>query len=102
MRTAGGTMTKPSIGVAEPPEQIGFRSAYLPRYVDDAGLDGGSPAKNALRQGSADDLNVYTANIGGGLLGWAAFPSNYASKPKDDAVSHVPCWLRTAQSPASR
>ncbi|MCA9687057.1 MAG: hypothetical protein KC457_33125, partial [Myxococcales bacterium] len=25
-------------------------------------------AKSALRQGSADDLNIYTANIGGGLL----------------------------------
>jgi len=43
-------------------------------------------AKNALRQGSADDLNMYIANIGGGLLGWATFPSDYAARPALDGV----------------
>lgn len=33
--------------------------------------------KAALHQGDSETLNVYVADIGGGLLGWAYFPKSY-------------------------
>jgi hypothetical protein len=55
-------------------------------YTAGPGTTAQTQMKNALRIGGKADLNIYCNNIGGGLLGYATFPSSYAGNPKDDGV----------------
>jgi hypothetical protein len=43
-------------------------------------------AKSALVKSPTTTFNFYTANPGGGLLGWATFPWNLAANPTQDGV----------------
>jgi hypothetical protein len=71
-----------------------FQLAATDRTTNNAwyGMTPGSAAerqaKAALRRGSYDDLNIYVANPGGDLLGWATFPQSRVSATTlaDDGV----------------
>lgn len=72
------------VGAATPSPNTPFRFAYDPsattwtvnpawsRMVPESRAE--EQAKRALHVGGPATLNIYVANIGGGLLGWATFP----------------------------
>jgi hypothetical protein len=69
-----------------------FRLADVDRTANDAWFEAGIGSlaeremKAALRRGGASDLNIYTNDAGGNLLGWATFPFSYQSDPLYDGV----------------
>ncbi|MQA95243.1 MAG: zinc metalloprotease [Streptosporangiales bacterium] len=42
--------------------------------------------KRELREGGPETLNIYTADLGGELLGWATLPQRYRGAPEMDGV----------------
>ncbi len=62
------------------------RTSNATWYTAQPGTSAETNMKNALRKGTAQNLNLYLNNMGGGLLGWATFPWDYTASPKMDGV----------------
>jgi hypothetical protein len=83
---AGGVATGPGA------TDTGFRFtlADITRTADDAWFsdfnDHSAAIRSELRQGGPETLNIYTADLGPGLLGFSSFPQDYAKDPDQDGV----------------
>lgn len=62
------------------------RTANDSWYKAGHGSSAEAAMKNALRRGGAGDLNIYSASLEDGLLGWATFPTSYSGNPGNDGV----------------
>jgi hypothetical protein len=80
------------LNAAYSPARVKFNLVSIDVTANDAWYNVGigskeeKAMKSTLRRGGGNALNIYTANLGGGLLGWATFPKNYHSQPADDGV----------------
>ncbi|QBI52895.1 zinc metalloprotease [Streptomonospora litoralis] len=67
-----------------------FRLEDVTRTADDAWAAdfsaNESEIKSSLRQGGAETLNLYIAQLGDGILGQATFPQDYSAAPESDGV----------------
>ncbi|WP_017624985.1 zinc metalloprotease [Nocardiopsis chromatogenes] len=69
---------------------FGFELRAITRTADDAAFASvgrrGSADRAAMRRGGPETLNLYTADLGHGILGRSTFPQDYADAPGADGV----------------